>query len=59
MQRKQHEWFVREVGKLPIASSSGDALGFLKNWILEHIMGTDQQYVAWRAAGSEKPQVSH
>jgi hemerythrin-like metal-binding protein len=55
MQRKQHEWFARELENLPIASSSCDTLGFLRDWMLKHILGTDQQYVAWMATRAENP----
>ncbi len=49
IQRKQHGYFVRELGNLPIASSSCDALAVLKDWMLNHIMGTDRQCVALRS----------
>jgi len=55
IQRKQHEYFMRELGNLPIASSSCDALAVLKDWMLNHIMGTDRQCVAWIEATAEKP----
>ncbi|QJB57102.1 bacteriohemerythrin [Pseudodesulfovibrio sp. zrk46] len=48
-----HTQFVEKVGDFELALQSGKAvvsievMNFLKDWLVEHIMGTDKQYVAF------------
>lgn len=45
----QHQWFVNELKRMKKQISSGtmdaeDLLGFLVNWLVNHIKGSDHEY---------------
>ena len=50
--REEHEQFAREAAELKARSDSGAklltivVLAFLKNWLKNHILGTDMKYVS-------------
>ena len=54
IQRTMHERFMQELGNLPGASFPCDALRVLEDWMLNHILGTDRQYVAWMATHTDE-----
>jgi hemerythrin len=51
-QRREHAHFVEQLGKLAAtpSPSARAALALAKDWMLQHILGTDRGYVAWVAA---------
>jgi hemerythrin len=49
VQRRQHEWFLGQLANLrhqPRASAFPTLL-FARDWLLQHILGTDKQFAVW------------
>ncbi len=48
-QIREHGSFLHQLKDLPVAGPGAPAaLAFMRQWLVEHILGTDQQFVAWR-----------
>ena len=56
VQLKQHAYFVSFLDSLSATSStaSKNALGVTKDWLLDHVLGTDRQFADWAAAPEDK-----
>lgn len=48
-QIREHGNFLHHLKDLPVSGPGAEAaLAFMRNWLVEHILGTDQQFVRWR-----------
>jgi hemerythrin len=49
LQRAEHRRFEAELARLAVADSTSilQALGFARDWMLQHILGTDRRFVPW------------
>ncbi|BDG09967.1 bacteriohemerythrin [Anaeromyxobacter paludicola] len=48
-QIREHGRFLHHLKELEVnGPGAAAALAFVRNWLVEHILGTDQQFVRWR-----------
>lgn len=47
--QKQHAWFIAKVRALELGKSEASraTLAFMKDWFVEHILGTDKEFATW------------
>lgn len=51
-QRMQHQWFLHELESLALRDSgvSSAKLSLMRDWFVDHILGTDKQFSQWLTA---------